>query len=161
MTYKFAPMHSGCTWQATIDGVIYSDGSSEGNAEVVRGMVAHRDGVVAGVAYWSTLLDQRAETPGAPRTGLNNEALAAKAKQRADKEFSNGMAPNCYSSAVCYQYWLGLYHVDLSLSLWGHDLPYTSAVMLMTGWKQKVDADMGLKDLQYMFRLPAELKEAK
>lgn len=35
-----------------IDGVIYSDGSYEGNARVLQGLKARRMGIMAGVGYW-------------------------------------------------------------------------------------------------------------
>ena len=150
----------GCTWQANIDAVIYSDGTYEGDREAVRGLQAYRHGLVASLNLWTTRLHQSSDTS---LSNIVDEAQMAKQQDEA-----NGGIPQ--RDAIAYWYWLGRRHVDetvlgrLKNPTQSSRQPnptdqYAHLVSEIERWQKKIDSNLALKKLEETFPLPHEITD--
>jgi hypothetical protein len=52
---NLAPQPSGCSWRGDVAGVIYADGTYDGQASAVHDLQARRAGIAAALEYWSNV----------------------------------------------------------------------------------------------------------
>ena len=156
LTTQFDPQPSGCAWKGVIDGVIYTDGSFEGEGDAVRRMMAHRDGIVAAVNYWSSRLLHE----GAEREDPGALAESAKSMITTDR-MKGGNDPQ----SLQFEYWQGRSMVDRDISMWlktTNDAPqimFERTVSDVKSWQMKIEGNIALKKLDATFPPPLAIKE--
>jgi hypothetical protein len=155
-----AQQPSGCTWNAKVDAVIYSNGTYEGDEIAVRGLQARRAGLAAGLNFWSGRLPPRPSD-----THLLVLAPAAEAEAAFAKDINNSKPPVCQRDTIACQYWLGRGHVDLNISSMlkrpteDSDTRYDHAVQEIERWQRKLNSDVALKKLESTFPLPQDIPD--
>ena len=162
---NLGPKRSDCNWVANILGVIYTDGTHEGDAEVIRFMQAKRDGKVAAIQFWVDILHRH----GIDR--IPAEVITSDAEQLVKQDLNRlrsrwGSSPR----SVGYAYWSAWYGVDQSVtsrmkagSNRLDDPDARSARVLREFEKQMrgIESDAAMKIVETEFPLPAELVRQK
>lgn len=147
---RLAPYPNGCSWNADVDGVIYSDGTYEGSDEGVRSLQGWRDGLADELQYWSTKLQQ--ETPADPY------AIAKEAKQRAETYMHQPYRGPIHSLRY-YRYGEEVVASTLAIKANGNPSPeklHRREIDLIDQWQKKLDDDVAFKKLNAIFPLPVE-----
>jgi hypothetical protein len=157
------PQPSGCAWRTKVDGVIYADGTFEGDEKVVQGVQARRDGIVAAVQYW----EDRMHRPNQNQTTSQLlEELENDAKRFSETDRRETMYPGCQQHPLSCEYWRGRQQVDTNAGLIAHlkkDDPeesYRRILQVMDGWQAKIEKNIALPKLDAVFPLPNEVADS-
>ena len=166
----FIPANGPC--QEKIDAVIFSDGSFEGNADVMRTIKAGRDGYAAGVNYWADRIRQ--EKPGlAKLQAFSNEVnrRIPEEKRKANELFlraQQGRHDAEVTTPLSWYYWSGKQAVDVAVELnFLRNLSEEKAsedfgrlARFILAWQNKIERNVALKQLNYVFPPLSEVQEA-
>ena len=149
---KLLPQPSGCTWEGRILGVIYTDGTHEGEESAARDMQARRDGIAAALRYWNKLHENGADN-------ANTRTIYAGAEQLAKSDFARQIAPECNRQPVACAYWKGRYLVDTNIALQVNQQSSSQAsvVTYVERWMKKADADEALRYMDTEYPLSTEI----
>jgi hypothetical protein len=146
---KLLPQPSGCTWEGHIDGVIYADGTYQGDKSTIRELQARRAGIAAALQYWTKLHEDGPE--------VSDEKITyAKAEQISRKDFTKQMFPGCRSQPVACAYWSGRHQVDSNVALQVRQKQPLLVSAFVERWEKKVDADDAFKKMSTTFLLPVK-----
>ena len=148
---NLAPQPSGCAWRGQVAGVIYADGTYDGQELAVHDLQARRAGIEAALQYWSNEQlgghEQRVEANGATYA----EGLAA-------DDLSKTWTYTCRDEPAVCAYWEGRRHVDLNVA---HQMKLGAAMTpYLDRWTAKFDADTAFKTLQITFPSPVLERDA-
>lgn len=142
---NLAPQPSGCAWHGEVAGVIYADGTYDGQESAVHDLQARRAGIAAALQYWSNEQlgghEQRVEANGSTYA----ESLAA-------DDLSKTWSYTCRDEPAVCAYWEGRRHVDQNVA----QLMKRDAAMspYLDRWTAKFDADVAFKTLALTFPSP-------
>ena len=141
-----------------VSGVLFSDGSFEGEDAGVRGLKAWRDGLAAAVHHWADRINQ--EKPD----GSTLEALHDELKRRKSED---QMKLRKYKSDIriddppqlLWQYWSGWLAVETNLefrlskdlSEGKADENFRKLADEINHWKMKIDGNLALQKLNIVF----------
>jgi hypothetical protein len=141
-----------------IDALFFADGSYQGKDAVVRSLKARRDGIAAGVSYWTNRFS------ALPPSGSNLSPLLAEATrlEAADLAMQNNYPFNPVSDVaepLLRAYWAGKYQVDSNVAnLLTQDLASTPAsgnppdvAGFIAGWQQMINSDLSMQKLNSTF----------
>lgn len=154
---KLLPQSSGCTWKVEVNAAIYTDGTYDGDENVVRALQARRDGILAAAQDWT----ERLEVEFARKTAA--EIVIADAKRLAEEDLKKMMAPSCSSKPLACGYWQGRRHVDANVALHLErsnkdlDAVYAWNIQDIERWRKKIDTDGAFKRMDAIFPIMAEL----
>ncbi|MFT4113721.1 hypothetical protein [Silvibacterium sp.] len=154
---NLSPQPSGCTWAGDIDGVIYADGSYEGNENVVHALQARRDGILSAARFWVEATEGEAAGKFTPAV------LAGEAQRLSDEDRKKMSNPGCREQPITCAYWNGREQVDINMvgqmnaDRQRGDTPYSHIAQFARKWREKAEADSALKALEISFPLPPEL----
>ena len=148
---NLAPQPSGCVWQAQVAGVIYADGTYDGEESAVRDLQARRAGIAAALQYWSNL-----------QLGGHEQTVALNGPTNAENLSQDDLAKTwtytCRDQPAVCAYWSGRRQVDQNVSqLAQHKFlmgPY------LDRWTAKVEADVAFKKLEPTFPSPITERDA-
>ena len=119
-------------------------------------MMAHRDGIVAAVNYWSGKLLHE----GAEREDPGTLAESAKSMIATDR-----MKAGNNPQSLQYEYWQGRSMVDTDVSMWlkmtNHppEVVFERTASAVRSWQGKIEGNIALKKLDATFPLPLAIKE--
>ena len=148
---NLAPQPSRCAWHEQVAGVIYADGTYDGEDNAVRDLQARRAGIAAALQFWSN-----------EQLGGHEQTVAASgstyAESLADDDLAKTWGYTCREEPAVCAYWSGRRHVDQNIAqLMKHDgamSPY------LDRWTAKLDADSAFKALQVTFPSPVTERDA-
>ena len=152
-----------CDTQVT--GVLFSDGSFDGEDAAVRGLKAHRDGLAAGVNYWADRIGR--EKPD----GSTLDALLAEVRQRESedqlKQRKYPITLNENTPPLLWQYWSGWLRVEKHIEFhFPKDLSREKArenlrkiADEINQWKNKIDGNLALQKLNVTFPAISESED--
>jgi len=148
---NLAPQPSGCVWQGQVQGVIYADGTYDGDESAVRDLQARRAGIAAALQYWSNL-----------QLGGHEQTVALNGPTNAENLSQDDLAKTwtytCRDQPAVCAYWSGRRQVDQNVSqLAQHKFlmgPY------LDRWTAKVEADVAFKKLEPTFPSPITERDA-
>jgi hypothetical protein len=148
---NLAPQPSGCAWQGQVAGVIYADGTYDGEESAVRDLQARRAGIAAALEYWSN-----AQLVGHEQTvaanGQNN------AERLSEEDLSKTWAYTCRDEPSVCAYWSGKRQVDQNVA---KQMKGGAAVnAYLDRWIAKFDADAAFKTLEAAFPSPVMDRDA-
>lgn len=107
---------SGCTWEAEVDAVLYSDGTYGGSESGVRRLQAHRDGIVASVRFWEHIFRDMGTPDPLMAVDQSLAAIQAEAERRKNEDLTRIRFPGCASSPVACEYWRGRQEMDHNIA---------------------------------------------
>jgi hypothetical protein len=142
---NLAPQPSGCVWQGQVAGVIYADGTYDGEENAVRDLQARRAGIAAALEYWAN-----AQLVGHEQTvaanGTNN------AERLSEDDFAKTWAHTCPDQPAVCAYWSGKHQVDQNVA---QQMKHGAAMSpYLERWIAKFDADVAFKTLDATFPSP-------
>jgi len=148
---NLAPQPSGCVWQGQVEGVIYADGTYDGQESAIRDLQARRAGIAAALQYWINA-----------QLGGHEQTVAANAPTNAENLFHDDLsktwAYTCRDQPAVCAYWSGRRQVDQNVA----QLMKRNAQMntYLDRWSAKVEADEAFKKLQPVFPSPVTDRDA-
>ncbi len=148
---NLAPQPSGCAWQTQVAGVIYADGTYDGDESAVRDLQARRAGIAAALQYWSNMqLLGHEQTIAA--NGPNN------AQNLSQDDLAKTWGYTCRDQPSVCAYWSGRRQVDQNVGL----LMKRDAQIgpYIDRWSAKVEADAAFRKLELTFPAPVTEREA-
>ena len=154
------PLPTGCEWTVESSGVIYADGTYEGDESVVRNLQARRDGVAASVKFWSDRFGQT--NSGAP----NASVTADEAMQLIQRDMAKTMELCSHQArarefTLTCEYWRGRTEPDSSLQAMERrfkDGPEERDIAgVFDKWEKKIEGDMAMNKVGAVFPVPAEV----
>ena len=142
---NLAPQPSGCAWQGQVAGVIYADGTYDGQESAVRDLQARRAGIAAALQYWSNIQLIGHEQTVAANGPTNAESLS-------QDDLAKTWAYTCRDEPSVCAYWSGRHHVDQNVA---QGLKHNAAMgPYLDRWSAKFDADVAFKTLEVTFPSP-------
>jgi hypothetical protein len=148
---NLAPQPSGCVWQGQVAGVIYADGTYDGQESTVRDLQARRAGIAAALQYWNNFQIGGHELTVAANGPTNAENLS-------QDDLSKTWAYTCRDQPAVCAYWSGRHQVDQNVALgMKHNAqlgPY------LDRWSAKFEADLAFKTLEVTFPSPLTERDA-
>ncbi len=139
--------------EATVDAVIYSDGSFDGPLEIVRKMHAAREGGLAAIQFWVALLAKPRETGAEPFSAV------AETRLREDRAHLENCPTSVSEEELICSYWAGRLHDDASVSeILARPVPQDSASPwrfenYVQSWKRKYERDVAMADFSRSYPL--------
>jgi hypothetical protein len=148
---NLAPQPSGCAWQGQIEGVIYADGTYDGEASAVRDLQARRAGIAAALQYWTN-----------QQLGGHEQTVAANGSNYAETLALDDQAKTwtytCRDQPEVCAYWSGRRHVDQNVA---QGMKRNAAInTYLDRWTAKFDADAAYKALEITFPSPINERDA-
>jgi len=148
---NLAPQPSGCIWQGKVEGVIYADGTYDGEESAVRDLQARRAGIAAALQYWSNV-----QLLGHEQTVSANGPTHA--EELSQDDLSKTWAYTCRDQPSVCAYWSGRRQVDQNVAQGmkrnAQMGPY------LDRWSAKFDADVAFKTLEVTFPSPVTERDA-
>jgi hypothetical protein len=151
---NLAPQPSGCAWQGKVEGVIYADGTYDGEESAIRDLQARRAGIAAALQYWTnTQLGAHEQTVAA--TG---NAQLSNAQLLSQDDLAKTWSYTCRDQPSVCAYWAGRRHVDKDVA---EGLKRNVAInAYLDRWTAKFDADAAYKALEATFPSPLSDRDA-
>jgi hypothetical protein len=148
---NLAPQPSGCAWQGQVAGVIYADGTYDGEEATVRDLQARRAGIAAALQYWANQ-----QLVGHEQTVAANGP--SHAERLSEEDFAKTWTYTCRDQPAVCAYWSGRHHVDQNVA----QLLKRNAQMgpYLDRWTAKVEADAAFKTLEPIFPSPITERDA-
>lgn len=148
---NLAPQPAGCAWQGKVAGVIYSDGTYDGEESAVRDLQARRAGIEAALQYWTNVQLVGHEQTVAANGSTYAESLAA-------DDLAKTWAYTCRDEPEVCSYWAGRRHVDQNVAV---QMKRSAAMNpYLDRWTAKFDADAAFKTLAVTFPSPITDRDA-
>jgi hypothetical protein len=148
---NLAPQPSGCAWQGQVAGVIYADGTYDGEESAVRDLQARRAGIAAALQYWTNVQLLGHEQTVAANGPSNAENLS-------QDDLAKTWAYTCRDEPAVCAYWSGRRQVDQNVA---HQMKHNAAMApYLDRWTAKFDADEAFKKLQLTFPSPISERDA-
>jgi hypothetical protein len=148
---NLAPQPSGCAWQGKVAGVIYADGTYDGEESAVRDLQARRAGIAAALQYWNNV-----QLLGHEQTVSANGPNHAETLSQDD--LAKTWTYTCRDQPSVCAYWSGRRKVDQDVALgMKHNAqlgPY------LDRWSAKFEADVAFKTLEPIFPSPITERDA-
>ncbi len=148
---NLAPQPSGCAWQGKVAGVIYADGTYDGEESAVRDLQARRAGIAAALQYWNNV-----QLLGHEQTVSANGPNHAETLSQDD--LAKTWTYTCRDQPSVCAYWSGRRKVDQDVALgMKHNAqlgPY------LDRWSAKFEADIAFKTLEPIFPSPITERDA-
>lgn len=145
---------------ATIDAVLFTDGSFEGKQKSVRALKARRDGIVAGVNFWVERIAEQ-DPNGSAQDALTDEARNRVAEDRKkEKPYpdANSKDDDPWQQPL-QQYWIGRQQVDENIRQHLARDPSTEparerfreVAIDLDVWKKKIESNAAQQKLNRIF----------
>jgi len=148
---NLAPQPSGCVWQAQVAGVIYADGTYDGQESAVRDLQARRAGIAAALQYWNNA-----------QLGGHEQTVAANAPNYAETlsqdDLAKTWAYTCRDEPSVCAYWSGRHQVDQNVA---QGMKRNAQLgPYLDRWSAKFEADVAFKTLEVTFPSPLTERDA-
>ena len=147
---NLAPQPSGCAWKGHVAGVIYADGTYDGEEIAIRDLQARRAGIAAALEYWTNFQLGHEQTVAS--NGVNN------AEELSQDDLAKTWAYTCRDQPAVCAYWSGRRQVDHNVAeRMKHNAPISP---YLDRWTAKFDANVAFKTLEVTFPSPLSERDA-
>jgi len=148
---NLAPQASGCAWQGHVQGVIYADGTYDGEESAVRELQARRAGIAAALQYWTNVELGAHEQTVAAVGAANAEVLA-------QDDLAKTWSHTCPDQPAVCAYWSGRRQVDENVA---QGMKRNGQLgNYLDRWTAKIDADVAFRTLEPIFPSPSAERDA-